>query len=465
MATLSSAGLGSGLDVDGIVTKLVAAERGPKQNQITKAQTDIATKITAMGSLKGALGAFQNSLSSLKTTDIFNTRTAKSGDEKFFTVTADSTAVAGSYNVQVTQLAKAQQLSSDAFVDGATTVVGTGQLKIEVGVKNFTVNITSEHKTLADIRDAINQSTDNGSVRATIVKGTDGAHLVLTSNTTGEANKIKITTTEGDGGLTRLSYDAVGLNTDNYIELKPAQDSLITIAGQDSKNDSNVVKDAIDGVTLTLLKEDPDENEISLDIALDTESIASRINNFVTQYNNLASTMGSLQSYDAATKKAGPLLGDSMLRGIESDLRNNLVSPVSSSNGTASAYQTLASLGITTQKDGTLKVDAAKLKIAINTDSAGVAQIFGSENGVAARLDKLIAPRLATEGDIATRNKTLDKRTASLKVDQTTLDARMAIVQQRYLKQFTTLDSLLSNMSSTSNYLAQQLSSIANIGK
>jgi flagellar hook-associated protein 2 len=175
--------------------------------------------------------------------------------------------------------------------------------------------------------------------------------------------------------------------------------------------------------------------------------------------------MGSLQSYDAATKKAGPLLGDSMLRSIESDLRSNLTTPVINAEGTSSAYQTLASLGITTQKDGTLKVDAAKLKTAINTDSAGVARVFGSENGVAARLDKLIAPRLAAEGDIATRNKTLDKRTASLKVDQTTLDARMAVVQQRYLKQFTTLDSLLANMSSTSNYLAQQLSSIANIGK
>jgi flagellar hook-associated protein 2 len=214
-------------------------------------------------------------------------------------------------------------------------------------------------------------------------------------------------------------------------------------------------------VTLTLLKEDT-ENETSLTVALDTDTITSRINNFVAQYNGLASTVGSLQSYNAETKKAGPLLGDSLLRGIESDLRTGLTTPVS---GTTTSYTTLASLGITTQKDGTLKVDAAKLKKAIETSSAGVAEVFGSENGVAARMDKLISPRLAAEGDIAARNKSLDKRTASLKVDQTTLDARMAIVQARYLKQFTPLDSLLSNMSTTSNYLSTQLANIANIGR
>jgi flagellar hook-associated protein 2 len=462
MATLSSAGIGSGLDVQGIVTQLVAAERGPKQNQINKANAQIATKITAMGSLKGALGAFQNALSSLKTTDIFNSRTAKSGDEKIFTVSADSTATAGSYDVHVEKLAKAPQLSSDAFVTGATEVVGTGQLKIETGTKSFSVTIDEEHKTLADIRDAINKSTDNTDIKATIVKGTDGAHLVLTSSKTGEANAIKISTTEGDGGLARLTYSAPG-DVTNFTELKPAQDSVIIIAGQQSKNDSNVVKGAIDGVTLTLLAENKEVDDVvSLDVALDTGSITSRINNFVAQYNGLASTMASLQSYNADTKVAGPLLGDSLLRSIESDLRSGLVTPVSGTS--QSNYQTLASLGITTKKDGTLEVNAEKLKKAIETDSASVAQLFGSENGIAARLDKQIAPRLAAEGDIAARNKGLDKRSATLKVDQTTLEARLAVVQQRYMKQFTALDSLLSNMSSTSSYLAQQLSSIANIG-
>ena len=458
MATLSSTGIGSGLDVDGIVSKLVTAEKGPKQNQINKATAQVATRITAMGSLKGALGAFQNALSSLKTTEIFNSRTAKSGDEKIFTVAADSTAVAGSYDVHVTQLAKAHQLSSDPFVGGATSVVGTGQLKIETGTTHFTINVDSEHKTLANIRDAINTASDNPDVRATIVKGTDGAHLVLTSSKTGEANAIKITTTEGDGGLSKLTYSAPG-DVDNYKELRAAQDSIITIAGEESQNDSNVVKDAIDGITLTLLKENEDVgDEVSLEVALDTGSITSRINNFVAQYNSLAGTMGSLQSFNADTKVAGPLLGDSLLRSIESDLRSNLVMPVPETAG--STYQTLASLGITTKKDGTLQVDAAKLKKAIESDSGGVAQLFGGENGIAARLDKLITPRLAAEGDIAARNKGLDKRTALLKIDQTTLDKRMEIVAQRYLKQFTTLDSLLSNMSSTSNYLAQQLANL-----
>lgn len=459
MATLQSTGIGSGLDVNGIVTQLVAADRAPKQNQITKQQTQVATKISAMGNLKGALGAFQAALSSLKTTEVFNSRTAKSGDEKIFTVTADSTATAGSYGARVTQLAKAQQLSSTAFVAGSTSVVGTGLLKIEVGAKNFTINVDSTNSTLAGIRDSINNSADNADVRATIVNGADGAHLVLTATKTGAANVIKVTTTEGDGGLSRLTYGAPA-DTANYTQLKPAQDSIITIAGQVSTNASNVVTGAIDGVTLTLLKEDP-ATEVSLDVALDTATITSRINNFVAQYNSLASTMGSLQSYDAETRKAGALLGDSLLRSIEGDLRNGMGLPVASA---PSAYQTLSSIGITTKKDGTLEVNSAKLKTAVETSSAGVAELFGSENGVAARLDKLIAPRLASEGDIAARNKTLDKRTAALKTDQAALDARMAVVQQRYLKQFSALDSLLAGMQNTSSFLAQQLANLPKIG-
>jgi flagellar hook-associated protein 2 len=456
MATLQSTGIGSGLDVSGIVTKLVAAERGPKQTQITKGQVEVATRLSAMGSLKGALGGFQSSLGNLKTTDVFSPRSATSGDTDIFTVSASASATPSSYDVEVANLATAQQLSSDPFPTGAGATVGTGLLKIDLGTKSFSVNITTATSTLAAIRDAINGATDNVGVRAAIVNATDGAHLVLTSAATGAVNKIKVTASEGDGGLGVLTYDAAGGNTANYKEVKQANDAVIFVAGFEKHSASNTITDAIDGVTLTLIKADLG-NPVSLDVALDSASVVTRITNFVTQYNNLASTIGNLQSFDPALKKAGPLLGDAMVRGIESTIRGTLVSRVDGGN---SVYQTLSSIGITTKKDGTLAIDDAKVKAAIAADPAGVAYLFGSANGVAVRLDAAIAPHLAASGDIATRNAALDARTAALTADQTALDARMAIVQQRFLKQFTALDSLLANMQNTSSFLSQQLANL-----
>lgn len=459
MPTLQSTGIGSGLDVQGLVSQLVAAERAPKQNQITKQQTEVATKISAMGSLKGALGAFQSVLSPLKSLDSFNVRSATSGDEKIFTATATSAAAPGTYDIEVEKLAKAQQLSSDPFVS-ADTVVGTGLLTVTLGTKSFTVKVDETNSKLSAIRDAINKAPDNTGVRAAIVNATDGAHLVITSTKTGAANVIKVTQSDGDGGLSKLTYDAPG-DTANYIELKPAQDAEIRIATYLHKSDSNTVKGALDGVTLTLLKESEADVETSLDIKQNVETVVTRVNNFVSQYNALAKTIGSLQSYEPSTQKAGALLGDALLRNIDADLRRGLVSPVDGATGT---YTTLASVGLTTNKDGTLVVDESKLRAALAADFDAVGTVFASENGVAARLDRLLAPRLAGTGDIAQRNKMLDERGKQLTRDQTALDARMTAIQARYMKQFTALDTLLSSMQTTSSYLTQQLANLPRIG-
>lgn len=459
MATLQSTGLGSGLDVKGLVTQLVAAERAPKQNQIVKQQTDVATRISAMGSLKGALSGFQTVLGPLKSLDAFNVRSATPGDPEIFTATASSAAPPGVYDIEVEKLAQAHQLSSDPF-GTADTVVGTGLLTINVGEKSFTVKVDDTNSKLSAIRDAINKAPDNAGVRAAIVNATDGAHLVLTSNKSGAANVIKITQTDGDGGLSKLTYDAAG-DTTNYLQLKEAQDAEIRIAGYLHKSDSNTVKGALDGVTLTLLKETEDDVEVSLEIKQNVDTVVTRVNNFVSQYNTLARTIGSLQSYEPSTQKAGPLLGDALLRNIDSELKRGLVSPV---DGATGAYTTLASVGVTTNKDGTLIVDESKLRAALASDFDAVGTVFASENGVAARIDKLLAPRLSATGEIAQRNKALDDRSKSLTKEQTILDARMTAIQERYMKQFTALDTLLSGMQSTSSYLSQQLANLPKIG-
>jgi len=459
MAGLSSPGLGSGLDINSLVSQLVAAEKAPAQAQITRSQTSTATSISALGQLKGALGAFNTALASLKSLESFSTRSATASDAKIFTASATIAASEGSYDIQVESLASAHQLTSDPFVDGAAQVVGTGTLTIGSGDKSFQVSIDASHNTLAQVRDAINQATGNDNlVRATIVNAADGAHLVLSATATGEDAAITVAQADGDGGLARLAYNP-SLTT-NYTEQREAADSVVFIAGFEHRGATNTITDAIEGVSITVLDAEPGEI-FTLTIANDTAATTGRIKNFVEQYNALAKTIASLRGYEPTTKKAGPLLGDSMLRGIEGDLRNKLTDTVS---GLAGPYQSLASLGITTEKDGTLKLDAAKLNTAMTSDYDGVAALFSSTNGVAARLSDSLTPRLAADAEMDVRSKRLNQKSVELTKTQAALEARMLKVEARYRAQFIALDSLLSKLQGESSFLTQQLSSIAQIG-
>jgi flagellar hook-associated protein 2 len=460
MAGLSSPGLGSGLDINSLVTQLVAAEKAPRQTQITRAQSSTVTSLTALAQFKGALSSFATALSPLKTVEAFAARGATSSEPDVFTSSATSSAAPGSYDIEVERLATAHQLSSDAFEDGAGQVVGTGTLTISVGTKTFSIGVATGQNTLAQIRDAINQSAGNNhAVTATIVNAADGAHLVLSATTTGATNAITVSQDGGDGGLARLAY--APSNTANYLERAAAQDALVYIAGFAHTSATNSVSGAIDGVTIDLKK--ADDGEIHrLTIANDEVAVLARARKFVDEFNSLAGKIAELRSFEPTSRKAGPLLGDALLRAVESELRGNLTNPVQGQEG---AYQTLASIGITTQKDGKLGLDADKFNAAIGADFDGVATLFGSENGVASRLSKSLDARLQAGSEINIRTKRLNEKSVALQKEQATLETRMLKVEQRYRAQFTALDSLLSQMQNTSSYLAQQLASIAKIGE
>ncbi len=457
----STTGLGSGLDINGLVSQLVAAEKSTKQTQITRSQTSTVTSISALATLKNAMSTFNTALEPLKTVEIFSARSATSSDQEFFSASATNEATAGSYDVQVEHLASAHQISSTAFATGQTMEVGTGTLTIKVGpTKSFSISIDSDHDQLSQIRDAINAASDNKDlVTATIVNAADGAHLVLSSVASGADSAIQVSQSGGNGGLSRLEYNP-SLTT-NYRQLREAHNAEAYIAGELHTSQTNTITNAIDGVTITLIKADPGEIK-SVTVANDSAATVNRVKAFVDGFNALAKQMGSLRSYDAASKKAGPLLGDAMLRGIEGELRGKISDPVSSAEG---VYNTLASVGITTQKDGTLTLNNDKLTKALTADFDGVAKLFGSENGVAARLANALTPRLANDAELDVRTKRLNQKSLDIQKEQVALDARMAKVEARYRAQFINLDSMLAKMQSTSSYLSQQLSQIANIGK
>jgi len=445
----------SGIDVNSLVSQLVSAERTQAQTPVTGRQSRATVQLSAVSTLKGALSTFQTTVNALTTSATFSPRSTTSSDEDVFTASSASDASTGSYDVEVVALAKAQQLASAAFADGSTSPVGTGTLTITYGEKSFDVAIESGNNTLAGVRDAINKATGNTGVQATLLNEHGGTRLVLTSAKTGAENTIKIAQSGGDGGLSKLAYDGVSAST--VTQMQAAQDAHIKIATFDHYSATNTVTDAIDGVTLNL--KTTSDDPVTLRVSEDSSALKQRVSSFVTAYNSLYSNMSKLRSFDPNTKAAGPLLGDALLRGIESQIGLDLSNPVAGMTGD---FKTLASLGITRQTDGTLALDSAKLDKALNADSTVVAKIFGSKDtGVAVKLSKDLATMLKDGGVIDSRNDSIQNNLKTLAADSEAIDARMTVLQKRLTKQFTALDTLLSQLQTTSNYLSAQLSSLS----
>lgn len=456
----------SALDVNSLVTQLVSQERAQYSAPITTRETRTTVQLSAVSTLKGALSAFKTAVDTLKTPASTSPRSALSSNEDVFTATAGSTAATGSYDITVLSLAKAQQVASGPFVDGSTSTVGTGTLTITFGSTSFAVEIGEDRKTLAGVRDAINKATGNTGVKATLLNTSEGARLVLSSSKTGADNTITVSASGGDGGLAQFAY--AGTDTATMKQITPAQDAHIKIATFDYTSATNVVSDAIDGVTLTLKATSPQSSSdqtyipASLSVSEDKETLKKNVTNFVQAYNNLQASLGRLRSYDATTQAAGPLLGDALLRGIESQIGMDISNRV---DGVAGAYTTLASLGVTRQLDGTLTVDDVKLNKALEADSTAIGKIFASEKGVAVRLSDHLENMLKDGAALDARTESLQKNIKTIERDKEALDARMAVVEARYRKQFTALDALLQQLQSTSDYLSSQLSSLPGSNK
>ena len=447
MATISSTGIGSGLKIDDLVSQLVAAERSAGQTRIDNKKTRLTEQFSAMATLMGGMSAFQSSLNALVSAGSFTSRKVSVSDEAAFTAKATGSAAAGTYDVQVEQLAKAAQLGSDAFAS-ASTAVGTGTLTISVGASTFTIEVGESGKSLASIRDAINKSSSNKGVQASLLTDVEGTHLVLTSTKTGADHALKVAASGGDGGLSKLVYDPNG--TQNMELRSEAKDAIVFVSGYEIHSDSNTVSNAIEGVTLTLKAPTEEDSTVLLSVDRDDAAIQDAAKKFVDAYNSLAGTIKSLSKYDVSTDTGGPLIGDAMLRNIDSQVRKMISSPVAGVNG---AYNTLASLGITTQADGKLKLDSVKFNAALEANPGAVSDIFTSSNGVAVKLADFMGAKTSSTGEVTVRSSNITDSLVDLKDQQDALTARMKVIEQRYYKQFNALDSLLAQLNSTATSL------------
>lgn len=453
MPSIISNGIGSGLDISGIVQQLVAAEGQPVITRLGQQEAKVQAKLSGFGSLKSALADLRDKLDAMKDLDKFLVRKASSGNEDSFTVSADTNAVPSNYAIEVVQLAQAQKLTSGAFAD-SDAVVGTGTLTLQIGVQGVAIDINAENNTLAGIRDTINASPDNPGIAATIVNAESGSYLILTSESTGAANSIKVTQSGGDGGLAALEYDPPA--TTSLTESIAAQDGLIRIDGFDVLSENNTFAGAVQGVTITALATTSGGTE-SLSVANDDDAVKDLVSDFVQSYNALVETFDGLTDYDPESQSAAPLLGDASIRGIRSQIRRELSEAVT---GLGGPFSMLSDVGINVQLDGKLEINAEDLSQVLADDFGQFGQLFASSEGFATRMYDLTDSFLASDGIVEARTKGLTDQIDGLNEQADALNERLASLETRLTRQFNALDSLLGSLSSTSNFLSQQLNSL-----
>lgn len=449
MAT-SLAAVGSGLDIPTLVSQLVANERKPVADRINTQGTAATTQLSAYGSIKSSLSSLQSSLAALtKSADAPAYKTTVPDGSGFgATVVTDAgtgktLATAGTYNVEVLSLAQSQKLSSGAFATDAT--VGDGTLKIAWGDETLDVEIKPD-STLSDIAAAINKAAGGKGVNATIITADDGQHLVLNAVGAGTEGALTISTSGGNGGLSALTWDGSSGGLSQTVE---ATNARVRVDGFERESSSNSISDLIPGITLNLTKAEAGTTK-TLTVSQDNSPLKINLQAFVSAYNASVNLLKSSSAYDATNDKAAALTGDSLVRGLQQQLRSQLSANVVD----------MKALGLAIGTDGTLTLSSSTFDKAMADNPAAASALLGKDGKLSTSLSSMLKSNLDSTGTLTLRTDSLNKQIKKLEKDLDDLDARMEKVSARYTAQFTAMDTLVAQMQSTSNYLTQQLSAL-----
>ena len=452
--TVSSPGIGSGLNISSIVSKLVQADFGAQQSQIKNRQSTLNAELSAFGTINSDVSSINDSLTAL--TNLKQSYSASSTNSSVVSVSTQNGAAPGSYNVNVSNLASAQSVASSTYAS-PTSTVGTGTLTFQFGsyasgsfVANsgsspVQVTIDSSNNTLQGVASAINKA-DFG-VSATVVNDGTGYRLALTSKT-GTDNQLNITSSSSS--LSGLTYDGSGTG---MTQTASAADAQLTVNGIAVTSQSNTISDAVQGVSFTL----GSTGSSTVSVAPDANAVTNAVQAFVKAYNSYAQDVNKYASYDSKTKQAGILLGDATLRGLSSQLQNGVVQKIS---GAPTNYSNLMDLGITANADGTLSLDTSKLNAAVNSDYAGVLTTL---QGAGKQLGSVVSSMTGTTGVITARTNSINQQLTDLQNQLNGLNTRMQQEQKSLMKEYNAMDTLVANLKNTGNYLTQQLASLPSV--
>lgn len=478
MASLSSLGVGSGLDAESIVTKLVAIEKQPAQAIATQ-NSKLETKVSTWGKIQSAFSALQDAAEALNKADFWTATTASSSDASAVSVTSSPESAAGSYSVNVSALASAQYIASQPFTS-KTAAVGEGTLRIQLGTyandpdnappaATFNakaaalaaeIKIGPDDNTLEKIRDRINSA--NAGVTASLVTDASGTRLIM-RGPTGVENGFKVSVTEDPAapGLSALAYDGTKIKSQNPMSrTQLAGNAVAEINGISVSSSSNTFSNVLDGVSLSVSK--VTTSPVSVNVASDTSSIKKGIDTFVSAYNSVVSTIRVQTLYDETSKTAGPLQGDATARGLLSQIRSLMGTGTSAS----SVFSRLPDIGLDIAKDGTLSTKSSKLNAALDNLPemkkffSNVNETDASKNGIGQRVVELTKKLLQEDGAIDSKTDGLNSTIKRNKDKIERIEDRVTLVEARLRAQYSALDTNVSKLSGLQSYVAAQLAAL-----
>lgn len=485
MATLSSLGIGSGLDANSIVSQLVALEKQPLNMLKAKANV-VQARMSAFGQIQSQFAALGDVVSRISAAGVWAGRSATSTNNGAATISATTTAQATSFSLDVDVLAQAQSVSSSTMTAGAAVGAGTLTLRLgswsgagaaftaAAGSADVQLTISATDK-VSDIAAKINAA--NAGVTATAFNDGTNDRLLIRSNATGVAGGFRLQATDADltdtddAGLSRLAFDpafspAYGMaGTGNPVQY--GQDAQARINGLAVTSSTNTLAGNIPGVTINLTATTttgygtPGEVKVPISMAVktDTTPAVKNVQDFVKAYNTLSQTLSDMTKYDAASQTAGPFQGDSVVVGIQNVLRNMM----GSVNGAGGVYQRLSDVGVGLQRDGALSINSVKLSAAANNGTA-LQELFTADNadpltdGFAVKFAAFTKGALnSTSGSLGNAAKALQRQLDTNGKEQDRVNQRAAAVETRLKKQYSALDARMGSLSALNAYVAQQV--------
>jgi flagellar hook-associated protein 2 len=427
---ITAAGVGSGIDIESILSQLDAIERQPV-NVLNSKRSALDVELSAYGTLKGALSAVTTAADTLGSDNDFGAYEAFSSDEAVFTAISTGGDIAQSHDLDVLSLATNHRLSSEAF-DSADSEVRDGTWSFSSGENDFSVEVGPNEATLEGLVAAINNSISNTSLSASIINVDGGSRMILTAKETGTEHEIEVTNQPGND---RREID--------FSVVTEASDAQVSLHGFTITSSSNTITDAIDGVTLNL----KGIGEATVNTERNTDSLRTSLDSFVAKYNSLSDTMSNLSQ--------NQLQGDSLTRGIESRMRDIFFNSIELENGDSS---TALELGFTFDRYGKLSIDSSKYNAALEQGVDRYVNMFNSTDGLSSQFSTLIDEYTQAGGIIDTREDGVGTRQSSIDTQIDRLEYRLDKTSERLRRQFTAMDLVVTNLQSTSSFLTSRLS-------
>ncbi|MCE7623488.1 flagellar filament capping protein FliD [Vibrio fluvialis] len=439
----------SSLDPITMATQLATYDVQPFQQRLNTQSSQYQSQLTALGKVETALRAFRTAITEMNSsTSSIVKNSATVSQEGYFSATADANALAGSYQVFVEQVATAHQVSASmpANLDSTTQVPTTGTMDFTINGTTMTLDLSTLDSdgdgiaTVADLVSAINNDSNNPGVNATLVRSNGQTYFMLSSTETGVANSVNVSVS--GTGQTWFEDAFTNLN-----EISAPQDAVIWLGAQGTglqlTNSSNTFEGVINGVDLTVTKaQTSGEAPLSLSVGADQEGTKEQMNKIIEAYNSLMKTIDSYTSIGGEDSQRGVLASDPTIRSIESQLKTLVRGEFEG--------MCLSDLGIEISRDGTMKIDADKFEEAQTTNTAALESFFNGDGNLLDSLDSLLDPYLQfSNGLFKSRKDALQQNISRIEDKQTALERKYDMAYDRYLKQFTQMNQLITKMNQT----------------